>query len=778
MMDDIWVMENAGYVVEKGKPVILLFSRNYRKKFETITHRVHGFRPYFYCPATETNVELPKNCEYDKDVIIDALGREVIKVYVDIPRRVAEIRDNYSFTDMSDFLFEKRFLVDYKIKYAYTWDGKEPHPIDIDGILEPRIVYFDIEVLSPNGIFPKPEDSKYPVVSIQVMDSYTEKIIVFTNGIPQHEDIEHFACKDEKALFKMFLEYIKSVNPDVITAWNGEQYDIPYLIRRSWQLGININDLARYGKVSCEYNPLDGKFRSRLNGRSSLDMLLAFKKFTSGMAQRESYALKSVISDSELLDKRDENGNIITKYAFSYKDLGAYMQNVFDEKRWGDFLQYCKNDVIALNNINNAVNLINFYENIRFISGCKMDDVLFNSKIIELLICHEGIRPMPNNNHAIKTDDTFEGATVITPKPGISEYMATFDLSSLYPTILISFQKSPDVDKIVLKTLEKTMEMREELRRRCKEFPDNTMLENQQMAIKFLNNSYYGVLGLQSFRLYDRSIAEFVTSTGRELNKFLQSVATAQGYEVIFGDTDSIGVILVKTVQIGKQLESILNTALSTWSKDRKCTVDFKLKFEKLYRRVLFKADKNGEGVKKKYCGYIIWEEGRDKSNMRELNYKGLELKRSDQAEITRDCLHYFLEKSLIDGNTDDAVAYVKKLYNDVKSGNVNIFNISLPKAIRKVKYNTDNAWVRGINRASTDYNYLIQEGVKPRLIYLRNGEICIDEDFDISLIKDLIDYNVMAEKVIKNKMESYMWSIGYDWNTIIHGQCSLDAWL
>ena len=76
-----------------------------------------------------------------------------------------------------------------------------------------------------------------------------------------------------------------------------------------------------------------------------------------------------------------------------------------------------------------------------------------------------------------------------------------------------------------------------------------------------------------------------------------------------------------------------------------------------------------------------------------------------------------------------------------------------------------------------SDYNYIIQEGVKPRLIYLKHGEICIDEDFDVNLIKDIIDYNVMAEKTIKKKMESYIWSIGHDWNSLVLGQKSLDQW-
>lgn len=761
MMDGIFVIEEIAYKIVNNKPVVMLFSRNYRDRNDFYVYEWKGTRPYFFCPSDETNVELPNGCVYDENVK-DAYGRDVTKVYTQIPSDVPKMRDLYSYTDMADILFEKRCLVDHGLKYAYTWDGKEPHPIDVDGILEPRIVYFDIEVLSPNGIFPKPEDSKYPVVSIQVMDSYTEKIIVFTNGIPQQEDTEHFACKDEKTLFKMFLEYIKSVNPDVITAWNGEQYDIPYLIRRSWQLGININDLARYGKVSCEYNPDTGKFNTKIKGRSTLDMLLAFKKYYIMKAQRESYSLKSVSAD----------------YGFEYFDWGPYLEKLLSvDKNYVDFIQYCKNDVIALRNIDKRTNLFDFYENLRKITGTRLDDVLYNSKLIEMYLLHEQIAPMPTKTKVITNpDDKYEGALVLMPPPGIHEWVGCVDLAALYPSIMRAFPERtcPDVNLKVIDVLNKIVNKREEYRTMRKNGNKDPGVKTKEEVYKTLANSVYGVLGAKTFRLYKRECAESVTAIGREINIYIHDTLKALNYSVLYSDTDSSFFSKIETVEQGLKIQDHLNNVLIEWGKLHDAKIIFSLKLEKIYRRIMFKSDKTGDGVKKKYCGYLIWEEGDVKN---ELNYKGLELKRSDQAEITRDCLHYFLEKSLIDGNIDDAVAYVKKIYNDVKSGNVNIFNISLPKAIRKVKYNTDNAWVRGMNRASADYNYLIQEGVKPRLIYLRNGEICIDEDFDVSLIKDLIDYNVMAEKVIKNKMESYMWSIGYDWDTVVHGQCSLDAW-
>lgn len=759
---NIWVLEESTYMTKLNVPYVVLFSRNYNDPTITARHEFQ-YTPYFYAPYGKAN---GKSSDLIKSIgatkYIDALGREVQKVYTYLPMDVPKAKLLFEWRDECDVLFDKRFLIDHKIKYAYKIVDNIPVPVDLDAPFPSRRMYLDIEVLAPEGVMPLPQDAIHPIIMIQCRDSITDKMVVFTTSMPVTGDPMQFSCNDEKELIKTFCSYVKEIDPDVLVFWNGSNFDIPYIINRAEILGISLIGLSRIGLPKTRYD--NGKFNNRVNGRSILDMLEAFKKFTSGMANRESYSLKNVIVDTELLGD----------YAFEYLDFGPMLQRAMNDERYQELIDYGKNDVIALYNIDNAIGLYMFYENLKMVSGAKLDDMLYNSRIIEMLLWHEGIKPLPEKKHFVDEDDKFQGAHVVTPKPGVHSMMGTYDLASLYPNILCALRLSPDIDGVVLKTLEKTMAMREELRARCKADPSNETLQNMQNAIKFLNNSYYGVMGLKSFRLYDRTIAETVTRTGRELNMFLQSVAKSQGYEVIMGDTDSIGVISLKDVQNGKELEDILNTELKRWSKEHDCAVTFTLKFEKLYRRILFKSDKNGEGVKKKYCGHLIWEEGRDKS---ELNYKGLELKRSDQSNITRDCLKYFLETLLIDDNPSAATAYVKQKFKEVKYGKANIYEISIPKAIRKIKYVAHNPWVSGIANARDTYNYIIAEGAKPRLIYLKGSEICIDDDFDVSHIQHLIDWDKMADVTIKKKMESYMWSVGASWDDVVNGQKDLSAW-
>ncbi len=787
-----WILTGSGYRVTDDKlPIVVLFARNYHDKFETRTFEFEGFRPYFYCPASEVTVKLPFYAKYVGEPLLDALGREVVKVETRMPSQVASkfndspaVRDLFSFTDMSDFLFEKRFLVDHHIKYAFKIapDGV-PYGIEVDEILNPRIVYYDIEVISPQGKFPSPLNPDFEIASIQCLDSYTDNIIVFTNGIPQTQSVDHIECNSEKELYELFLTYINDINPDLITAYNSNGFDVPYIIRRANIIGVNIDKLGRMGKCRCEYDNVYGNFNIKIGGRSSLDMLEAFKKFTVSHAQRESYALKSVIADKDLLkcpnckgsgcDKCGNTGTV----AFSYLDLGPMLEKVVSmERRYNEFIDYCRNDVIALKTINDTLGLFNFYESIRFLSGCTLDDTLFNSKIIEMLILHENIKPLPRKNHIKNDDNQIEGAYVVPPVPGVTEFCGTYDLASLYPNVVIFYDLSPDIDKVVVNTLKKTLQMREDYRAMCKKDPDNISLENIHMAIKYLNNSFYGVLCLKSFRLYDKKIAETITATGRELNHFLQRLSREKGLTIVGGDTDAVIVSPIPSVKYGLDYEKYLNEQLHIWSREHNGKVDFKLKFEKLYRRLLYKSEKPNSkiGIKKKYCGHLIWEEGKDKS---ELNYKGLELKRSDQSNVTRDCLHYFLNEVLINGNQQNAVEYVKTKFKEVYSGEINPFDISIPKAVRKITQNS-NPWMRGIQYAKEHFNYTLAEGEKPRLLYLKNNnEISIDEDFDVSLIKSKIDFTMMADKTIRQKMESYIWSIGYDWNVVVNGQQNLGNW-
>lgn len=1151
-----FVVMDSTYKTNDNGAKVVLFGRNYDNKYETAIHEI-PFLPYFYIPVEEKHLAKSPYIKHVHDTIIeDALGRSVLKVDCFLPSDVPKVRDLFSWTDESDILFDKRYLIDSKIKYSYVVDNDTIRATDVPEIIEPRIVYCDIEVLSPEGVFPSPLTAQFPIITIQVLDNYTDKIAVFTCRIPPTSDPCHIQLKDEAELIKMFGEYLKEVDPDIIALWNGDQFDIPYIINRCNNLGISLKGLSRFGQSKTEFNPETGKFRNKTTGRACLDMMEAFKKYNVGGSQRESNGLKSVISDKDLLDDM----------AFSYDDLGPILQKIIDEKRYTELIDYCKNDVIALKTIDNKLGLYKFFETIRFIAGNKIMDSLYNSLIIEMLLMHDGIAPMPRKVHREKTkEDEFDGALVIEPEIGIHDWVGTVDLNALYPNILVGFNVSADIHGQTVKSVKKLMEMREKYRALKTQGVHGA--EILDATAKSLVNSVYGVIGSPAFRLFDKNKALFITSTGQDINRYIQELCKKQSKKIVYGDSvsndtvikvynsngewefiniedlfteldivgfdgkeycilddvyvesinddgkvildkikcvmrhkttkqmyrvhltnqiyidvtedhslcvyinkknvpkikqvdriglcptsdiesekksiimkrrtihnmidskcydkkmyeylgyhlgdgtlkihsrkkengeisswvtsvgisfcshkkelfeyfssyilengfaDSIvedyrqnkcynltksskfgqflfktlghsnekfvpkfmfneslenisafirgyfsadGTIMIRdgmpilritsvnkhiitdiqellyklgiassyskenntnsfngkdsgtysyllivgdhvrfmknvgflqsfqnekyysckinpykiednldwtfsngskiekidyngyvydltTVETHKffannilakntdsvfispitskdeclNLENYLNDELAKWSKDKGSVIDFKLKAEKIFKRLMFKpkaSDRKKSG-KKKYAGHLVWKEGKDKN---ELSYMGLELKRSDNSIVTKNCLKYFLETVLIDGDIYKAAYFVKKQYKLIKSGNISIYDISIPKEIRKLNYNSKNSWIDGIDTAKRIYKHQIEEGTKPRLVYLKHGVICIDDNFPVEKIADLIDYDKMADKVIKSKMESYLWAVGLEWNTIVKGQ-------
>jgi len=948
----IWVLEDSTYRVSRGAAEVLFFSRNYEDKFKTITHVFTGFRPYCLVPADEFP-PLPPGCDYGDEIEFDALNREVRKVYTDVPATVRKIRDLFTFTDMADFLFEKRFAVDHGIYYAYRLnEAGLPENVEIDDFIPPRVLGIDIETLAPQGTLPLPHDAKWPVVSIQSEDFYTGEIIVFTasnlniNGervmFPQTDAPDHVACKNEQELFKVFQAYMSEINPDVLTAWSGARYDLPFLIRRAKVLGISCTGLARHGIPRCEIdNEADSGFSTSVKGRCTLDMLEAYKKFYKQKAQRESYDLKSVSAD----------------YGFEYVDYGAKLLELLHNKEYEKFLQYCRNDVIALKNIDDKVGLFNFYEALRKIAGCKLNDTLHNSVVIEAAFLKNGMKAMPTKAPYTKGGDKFEGALVLLPPAGIHEWVGTVDLAALYPTVMRAFPDKccPDPNYKVIEILELFVSERERYRALNKTDASTPLTELIEYIFKVLANSVYGALGLKSFRLFKRECAENVTSIGRDVDRFVHKCLLKHGYKTVYSDSvagDSViklydkkgnwkfvniedmfttvdvteqetgkeyhllenvyvesidengkvildrikcvmrhkcnkqmyrvtdqnsiyidvtedhslitydgfrfceirpidlknthyplisylinplnehtsivfdniasvekinysgyvydltteqshkffanGLLLkntdssffypVNTPEEGLKVQDKLNVDLEEWGLAVGARVKFTLKFEKLYRRILFKKDEKAKkefrwgddvGAKKKYVGHLLWKEGVDYSDKRELNFMGLELVRSDSSQFTKKMLREFFEIILIDGDTVAGSAFIRKSYKDVKAGKINVKELSIPKQIRAAS-RAASPHKRGIQNTHKVFNYNIPDGVKPRLIYVKDYpyEFCIDDELDIGDWNNKIDWETTLEKNVTKKLRLYAESAGINWNHVIYGQQSIRSFL
>lgn len=547
-MTDRWIWEDSTWLrTDDFLPEITIFARNYDEPTVTKTFTITDFRPYFYCPA-EAAFHPREVTQVDTKTILDAKGRKIRKVFVRLPSDVAAARKSYDWTVEADIQFDFRYMLDTEVSYAFSFD-EHNHivPATIPKALLPRICFFDIEVRSPPTQFPKPSEAKWPIVSIQCMDSYTGSITIFTNGVPQLES-DQVACGSEGELLREFMTYLQRTDPDVLTGWNTNGFDIPYIVNRAKNIKVKLNRMTRlplgYNKPVAEIRqdrpadtPEEEKKKKRrkeewfvrCTGRQLLDMLDAFKKFWKAEGELDSYTLKSIA----------RNPDVMGDDVYVYEEQGSNMDKLFKEERWEDFLSYCRSDVIALDKIDKRIKLIDFYENLRMMCGIKLEDTMKNSRMIESLLFRDPImKPMPTRRYDV-VGDSYEGALVLTPDVGVFNNVAVYDLNALYPNIIIAFDLSPDIDHVIPRVIKYVLDERIRLKTLIKEGKAEEADKKKEVVLKFIANSFYGVLGWDKFRCYDPEIAAFITRTGREINEYLQGLAKDLGLIPIYGDSVS-----------------------------------------------------------------------------------------------------------------------------------------------------------------------------------------------------------------------------------------------
>jgi len=523
-------MQDIAYHIEDSKPVIHLFGRNQQGiRTETL---VRDFRPYFYIPSEELHklehsqsIGIFTYCE-PAEQTQNIYGENVTKIYTDLPGQVSEVRDIFSKTFESDVLFEKRFTVDNHVLYGYsTDDTRHIQPAEV-GYVRPRVAYFDIEVLNPRGTMPSPHSVKYPIATIQFKDSFTGRKIIITNGIDHKVTENHIPASSERELFDIFFLLMKKLDPDIITGWYSNQFDLPYIIKRCIVTGVNTKRFCCLNDVRLNVTPTK-KFIVKIPGRQCCDMLDYFKKLKGSESQLEDYGLKAVSAS----------------YGFPYKDYGAYIEELYEKKDWHTLLQYCENDVDALSLIDDKLHLFEFFESVKAMTGCKVEDTLYNSRIIMTYLMHMGIKPVPRK--VKRVHDGFEGAFVMEPSIGLHYDVGWVDLKSLYPMIMMAYDLSPDVDKLVPKVLRHIVDKRDELRELNKSGKGTVTTKNQENVLKYLANSFYGVLASDEFPAYDETVAASVTDYGRKISAMVRQTCTDLGYKPVYGDSIS-GSSLIK----------------------------------------------------------------------------------------------------------------------------------------------------------------------------------------------------------------------------------------
>ena len=320
-------------------------------------------------------------------------------------------------------------------RFIYQYISEEyPGEIqyDIDKI---KLWSLDIETSSENG-FPKPEEAQEEVLLITLKNYKTKRLITFGSRpyTTKRDDHEYVYCENEKILLKTFLAWWQDVEPEVITGWNVELFDIPYLCQRILNtLGLeSMRNLSPWRMVSDDYvfimNRKQLKFD--LAGVSVIDYLDIYKKFT--YTNRENYRLDT-IAGIELGHRKLDHSEFET-----FKD--------FYTNGWEKFVDYNLVDVDLVDSLEEKMKLIDLVMLMAYDAHCNYTDTFAQVRLWDIIIYNylkERNIAVPPKQESDKKDQ-FIGAYVKEPVPGSYDWIVSFDLNSLYPSLIRFLNISPE----------------------------------------------------------------------------------------------------------------------------------------------------------------------------------------------------------------------------------------------------------------------------------------------------------------------------------------------
>jgi DNA polymerase elongation subunit (family B) len=523
------------------------------------------------------------------------------------PGTVRECRDfikKYDGVEGFNISGNDRYIYQY-ISETYPEDELK---FDISKI---KVTTIDIEVASENG-FPDVESAAEEVLLISIQDYNTKQIRTWGLGKfnNQQSNVNYRAFTNEYDLLNDFISWwmIEENTPEVITGWNSELYDIPYLVRRIDRiLGEKLmKRLSPWGLVTERETFISGRkhISYDIGGVSQLDYLNLYKKFTYKV--QESYRL-DYIAEVELGQKKLDHSEYDT-----FKD--------FYTKGWQKFVEYNIKDVELVDRMEDKMKLIELALTMAYDAKANYADVFSQVRMWDTIIYNYLKKRnivIPPNVRSDK-DSKYAGAYVKEPIPGVYDWVVNFDLNSLYPHLIMQYNISPEtlveqrhpsvtVDKILNHEIDfepykeyavcangamyrkdvrgflpelmekiykdrtiykkKMIEAKQEYeKKKTKELEKEiARCNNIQMARKIQLNSAYGAIGNQYFRYFKLANAEAITLSGQvsirwieeKINKYLNKILKTEDIDyVIASDTDSIYLNmgpLVETVYKGRE---------------------------------------------------------------------------------------------------------------------------------------------------------------------------------------------------------------------------------
>ena len=318
--------------------------------------------------------------------------------------------------------------------YQYISDKYTEEEIKFD-INKVGLVTMDIEVQSEEG-FPSPDSCSEEMLSISIQDYATKEITTWGRHpyTPTQKNVTYHYHSDEVAMLESFLYWWEQNTPDVVTGWNVRLYDIPYLCGRMSRImgEKKMKQLSPWKMVDHDVIGISGREYNvySIVGVTTLDYLELYKKFT--YVNRESYRL-DFIGDVELGQKKLDHSEFDT-----FRD--------FYRGNWKKFIDYNIKDVELVDRLEDKMKLIELVMTMAFDAKVNFIDPMAQVRMWDTIIYNYLKKRnivIPPKNRSEK-NDKFAGAYVKEPKPGVYEYVVSFDLNSLYPHLMMQYNISPE----------------------------------------------------------------------------------------------------------------------------------------------------------------------------------------------------------------------------------------------------------------------------------------------------------------------------------------------
>ena len=604
-------------------------------------------------------------------------GEAVSAVYFDSQQRLYRARDRLGQAGISCFESDirpcERFLCERFITASVDAEASagnaELHNIPLrPGEYVPRldIMSFDIESDFET-------DELYSIAFV----TSKERRVLMVGGADDSETTEYVT--DEAALIRRWVEWVGRLDPDALIGWNVINFDLRLLQKKSRQTGVPLA-IGRGGALPVwrRSQQDSSQYFVLIPGRVVLDGIDTLRSATYGFS---SFALEYVAR--ALLGRGKLIGDSASSEPF-YKAREIRRQFREDEPALAGYnLEDCQ----LVWDIFEHTGLIAFAVERARLTGLEMDRpggsvAAFDNLYLPRLHRKGYVAP---NIGDFDSDLGAPGGYVMDSKPGLRDSVLVLDYKSLYPSIIRTFRVDPYAriaalqaaqeeripgydgasfhkhEHILPRIIENLWEARDQAKRE-----GNSALSQ---AIKIIMNSFYGVLGTPGCRLHDSRLTSSITRRGHDIIIQTVGLIEEQGYEVIYGDTDSVFVALpgafdnTAAAEVGERLAQSVN---EYWrdSLKREYGIEscLEMEFETHFRQFFMPTMRGSEqGSKKRYAGLVEDEQGN-----RRIVYKGLEAVRTDWTELARE-FQQTLYRLIFDGQ--EYADYIRGVVADLYAG-------------------------------------------------------------------------------------------------------------